>query len=481
MMFSTTSKINKALVCLMCLGVAITDTSCLRADSVAEQISKDFTAVAKHAIPAVVSIQVKIPAKQSTSFFGSGQDNFEFFGNEDFFQRFFGTPRNENKQEQQQTVGQASGFIISQDGNILTNSHVVRDATEISVILNDGREFKGKLVGVDPNTDVALVKIEADNLSYLKLANSDDVEIGQWAIAIGNPLGLQASLTVGVISAKGRYNLDLASIEDFLQTDAAINRGNSGGPLLNIDGEVMGMNTAIVANMGTGGYMGIGFAIPSNILNHVVEQLLKTGSVTRGFLGITLQAIDSDLAQAFGLKNLQGALVADVSKGSPAEKAGLKQGDVIQTYNHKPVTNMGALRNAIALMSPGTRVTLTVLREGKTVEIPVVIGEYPTTTPVAAVKNDNQLGFEVQDLTPDLGRSLGLTEDKGVVITKVDPNSAAAWAGLKKGAIISAINQKRVETVEQFNTVLKDMPHGRPVLLLIKQGDAIRFISLKVG
>lgn len=446
-------------------------------DSLAEQISKDFTAVAKNAIPAVVSIKVTSP---NTSMFDSSDDHNNPLG-DDFFQFFF-SPRQGWKQPQQHGVtGQASGFIVSPDGYILTNSHVVHNATTINVFLNDGREFKGKVIGQDPSTDIALVKIDANNLPYLKLGDSDKLEIGQWAIAIGNMFGLQASLTVGVVSAKGRNNLDLAEREDFIQTDAAINRGNSGGPLLSLDGKVYGMNTAIVTDGGSG-YTGIGFSIPSNMLKHVLDQLIKTGSVTRGFIGVTLQNIDPDLAQAFGLKQAGGALIADVSRGSPAEKAGLKQGDIIQAYNNLPVSNISSLRNAIALMTPGDRISLKVLRNGSAIDIPVQIGNYPTSNPQpAALGSGNQLGFEIQDLTPELAHSLGITENSGVVINKIANGSIAALTGLKKGTVILAINQKKVSSVSQFNEALSETPANKPVLLLVKVGDSIRFISLKVG
>lgn len=436
--------------------------------SLAEKTSQDFTAVAKKAIPAVVSIKVKGTSNQS-------DDASDLFQGEDFFRQFF-SPRRES----QPTEGQASGFIISPEGHIFTNSHVVQKASEIKVTLNDGREFLAKVVGSDSNTDIALIKIDAgEPLPFIELGNSDALDIGQWAIAIGTPLGLRASLTVGVISAKGRNNLDLANVEDFIQTDAAINRGNSGGPLMNIEGKVIGMNTAIVSNMGTGGYMGIGFAIPSNMLQHVRDQIMKNGTVTRGFIGVALQNVDQDLAKAFGLTQTSGALVAEVSRGSPAEKAGLKQGDVIQAYNQIPVTSIGTLRNAIALMTPGTRLSLTVLRNGKTLQIPVEVGTFPDKSSPVALKNGSKLGVEVQELTPDIARNLGLTDETGVVISKVEPNSIAAWAGLKKGALISAVNHKKISTVDQFYQQLQDTPTGNPVLLLVKQGDTTRYLSLK--
>lgn len=446
----------------------------------------DFTQVAKEAIPAVVSITVKETKQQTTTQnpWGSDDDQNNPYGNNDLFKHFFNTPRNGHETQQTPVIGQASGFIVSSDGHILTNSHVVKDATEISVVLNDGREFKGKLIGQDSNTDIAVVQIDAKDLPFLTLGNSGNMQIGQWVVAIGNPLGLQASLTVGVISATGRNNLDLARVEDFIQTDAAINRGNSGGPLLNLQGEVIGMNTAIVSSTGTGGYMGIGFAIPSNMLKHVMDELVTKGSVTRGFLGVILQQMDHNLAKAFKLDRVEGALVADVTKGSPAEKSGLKQGDVVLKYDDQTVTNIATLRNAVALMTPGATVKLTILRDGKTSIIPISIGTFPKDNELknTAEVKENKYGFSVQELSPELAKTLGLTsEDNGVLITKVNVGSPASWAGLKKGALIMSVNQTKISSVDEFNKELDATEKGKPVLLLIKQEGQMRYISLLVS
>lgn len=466
------------------LVLCLTPSSGYSAENInPKQASMDFTSVAKKAIPAVVSIKVKSLTKQKLNFYNpwgtdEDSDSNDLFNN-DLFQRFFGIPKRNQQEEQEHALSQASGFIISEDGYILTNNHVVKDNTEILVTLNNGDEYKAKVIGSDDNTDVALIKIDAKNLPFLKLGNSDDLEVGQWVVAIGNPMGLQASLTVGVVSATGRNNLDLTRIEDFIQTDAAINRGNSGGPLLNLDSEVVGMNTAIVTNMATGGYMGIGFAIPSNILKVVKGELLSNGSLTRGFLGVTLQTVDKGLAEAFGLKKAEGALVAEVAKGSPAEKAGLKQGDIILKYNKLNVNSIAGLRNAISLMKPGTKILLSVLRNGKIEDINVDVGTYPKETAAAESKH-NKYGFEVQNLTPELAQSYGYTEDKGIVISKVNPGSPAAWAGLKKGILILAVNQQKVSTVDEFQKTLEDTEKGKPLLLLVKQGNVVRYISLQV-
>ena len=441
----------------------------------AETQTPSFVEVAKEGIPAVVSIQVKQDSRSGLG--GEGENPFDFF-DDPFFRHFFGKPRRGPEQNYQ--MGQASGFIVTPDGMILTNGHVVQDASEILVKLHDGREFKAVLVGTDPSTDIAVIKVDAKDLPTLRLGDSDALEVGQWVLAIGNPLGLKATVTKGIVSAKGRSNLDIARIEDFIQTDAAINRGNSGGPLITLDGKVIGINTAIVTNMGTGGYMGIGFAIPSNMAKEIMEQLVENGSVSRGFLGVALQQVDADLAQSFNLRKAEGALVAMVSKDSPAERAGIRQGDVIVKFNGKEVTSTGQLRNTVALMKPGTQVQIEVLREGKMVPLTLSIGTFEEEKKVVK-QNENKLGVEVEALTPELARRLGVGEAKGVVISTVQPNSAAAWAGLKKGTLILQVNQKNVTTVEEFFRALETSETGKPVLLLVRQGEAVQYISIRLG
>ena len=464
----------KLLGSLLILAI-VTSSFIYGEDNTAKKVENDFRSVAKKAIPAVVFIKVKSFGKTTDE--EALADPFNFF-NDDLFQ-FFSLPKETSRKPQ---VGQASGFIVSSDGLILTNSHVVKDANEITVALNDGREFSGKVVGQDPNTDVALVRIDAKDLPYLTLGDSNQLEVGQWVVAIGNPLGLQASLTVGVVSAKGRNNLDIVRIEDFIQTDAAINRGNSGGPLLNLDGEVIGINTAIVSNMGLGGYMGIGFAIPSAMAKSDMEQILEKGSVSRGYIGVVLQQMDKDLAQALGLSKIEGALIADISPNSPAQKAGLKQGDIILKYNNIPVSNIASLRNAISLMKPGIPVNLSILHPDKTQsEMAVTVDPFPTTEGLIAGKQENKLGFEIQALTPEVARTLNHPENEGVVISKVQPNSVAAWAGLKKGAIIISVNQQKIHSPEEFYKIFNQTDTNKPVLFLIKQGSNMRFISLKTN
>lgn len=431
---------------------------------------QDFRQVAKQAIPAVVAIKVK--SKPVHAFKQSDLD--DFFGPNDLFRQFFGVPERQATPQ----LGQGSGFIISSDGYVITNCHVVKEANEITVVLNDGREFEATTVGTDQNVDVALLKIDAADLPYLELGDSELLDVGQWVIAIGNPLGLQASLTVGVVSAKGRNNLDITQIEDFIQTDAAINRGNSGGPLLDLDSKVIGMNTAIVSNMGSG-HMGIGFAIPSAMIQHVVAQLRDGGSVSRGFLGVYMQQVDKSLADAFGLESPQGALVGDLEPDSPASKAGIKQGDILLKYNDTPITNIGALRNKIAMMKPGTKVMFSVLRDKSKIEVPVIVGTHPEQDKLAAT-TESELGIHVANLTPDLAKKLGVTQEQGVVISQVEQGSLAAWAGILKGTIILEVNRTPVSSVDSFKKAISAVTQGKPILLLVKQGDLKRYISLKV-
>lgn len=435
----------------------------------------DFRGVAKKAIPAVVSIKVQSKKKQS---FGnpSSEDPFDFFGGGDLW-NFFGIPRRDLRS--QPLEGQASGVIVSPNGYILTNSHVVHGMDDITVQLNDGREFPAKVLGDDTNSELALIKIDADQLPFLTLGNSDDLEVGQWVAAVGNPFGLQATLTVGVVSAKSRNNLDITRYEDFIQTDAAINRGNSGGPLITLDGEVIGINTAIATTTASG-YIGIGFAIPSNMAKNFMDQILSSGKISRGFLGISLQSIDYNLAKAFGLKKVEGALVTNVSKNSAADRAGLQSEDIILRINDRPVENAAALRNAVYLLKPGTQVTLTVLRKDHLIQIPVTIGEFSENTTVAAMPSQkNSLGIEISNITPEVAQQLGNIQDQGVIVTRVDPSSIAAMAGLKKGALILAINRQKIANVDEFNQALAQAPKDRPLLLQIKQGDIYLFLSLQ--
>lgn len=444
--------------------------------AISRQASQNFTQAAKKAIPAVVSIKSTLSDKKAHTRDEYPDDQMDPLQDE-FWRRFFGIPQGPQKQERRPpAVAQGSGFVISEDGYILTNNHVVQGADNVTVTFNDGTEFPAKIVGCDANTDIGLLKIDAKQVPFLALGNSDELDIGEWVIAVGNPLGLQASITVGVVSAKGRNDLDIVPIEEFIQTDAAINRGNSGGPLLNLDGEVIGMNTAIASS--TGGYMGIGFAIPSNLIKHITEEIMKNGKVIRGFLGVTLQKIDPDLAQAFTLNKVEGALVTDIIKDGPADKAGIKPGDIILKVNNQSISNVGSLRNFISLMHPAETVTLLLRRNDKEMTITATVGTHPESEAAQSVVQGG-IGIVVQELSQEAAAQLGYSNDKGVLIKYVDENSIAWTAGIRSGQLILSVNRKPVSTPEEFYKVIQENK-TKQLLLHIKAGQNVRFISLKI-
>ncbi|SGA10916.1 serine protease HtrA [Chlamydia abortus] len=441
-----------------------------------KEISGGFSKVAEQATPGVVYIEscpkCNRPVHPAPGRRGPYDNPFDYF-NDEFFNRFFGLPTQKERPMSKEAV-RGTGFIVSPDGYVVTNNHVVEDAGKIHVTLHDGQKYPAKVIGLDPKTDLAVIKINAEKLPHLTFGNSDNLKVGDWAIAIGNPFGLQATVTVGVISAKGRNQLHIADFEDFIQTDAAINPGNSGGPLLNIDGKVIGVNTAIVS--GSGGYIGIGFAIPSLMAKKIIDQLISDGQVIRGFLGVTLQPIDAELAACYKLDKVYGALITDVVKGSPADKAGLKQEDVIIAYNGREVESLSAFRNAISLMNPNTRVLLKVVREGQVVEIPVIVSQAPQDDGVSAL---NRVGIRVQNLNSETAKKLGMTPDsKGVLIVSVEAGSVASSSGIAPGQLILAVNRQKVSSVEELNTVLKD-GNNESILLMVSQGEIIRFVVLK--
>lgn len=441
--------------------------------------SSAFTSVGKKAIPAVVFIKAEYNHEETVSKSPEEYENpFDFFS-EELYRHFFKGPGYGFKQRAPQQITSGSGFIVSEDGYILTNNHIVEDATKITVIMNNGEELIAKKIGTDPRTDLAVLKIEKKNLPFISFGDSDELQIGEWVIAIGNPFSLQSSLTVGVVSAKGRQDLKIIDLEDFIQTDASINPGNSGGPLLNLDGEVVGVNSAILTR--SGGYMGIGFAIPSKMAKHVMDQIIASGSVKRGYIGIYPQPIDKEIAEAFDLEKSEGVLVAEISPDSPAEKAGLKQGDIILEYNNKKIINAGSFRTAIALMSPGEKIDLKILRDSKYQNISVVLAASPETT--AKAKESTHIGIEVSqlnDLSPELLQKWGYKNKEGLVITHVQPGSLADRAGLAPGMLILQINQKRVSTLEDFHDSLKNIEEKRHILLLIRYKNVTRFITIRL-
>ena len=444
------------------------------------QTSKAFSAVAKNAVPAVVFIKVE-KTVETGSIRGSTAPNqyndpFGFFGDE-FFERFFRDRVPQQPREYRQ-MGQGSGFIISDDGYILTNNHVVGEADIITVKTHDGQEFNAELVGADAKSDVAVIKIDGENLRTLPLGDSDHLEIGEWVIAIGNPFGLTETLTSGIVSAKGRSTVGINDYEDFIQTDAAINPGNSGGPLINLDGEAIGINTAIFSR--SGGSMGIGFAIPINMAKNIKDQLVTEGKVTRGQLGAFISDLTSDVADYFGLASTRGVVVNEVVEGSPAQSAGLEVGDIILKINGRDVEGMGQLRNSIASIEPGTTVDLVVNRKGNEITLPVTIGELSTASArnVDSEVPSRKLGLTLQNLTEDMRQRYGLRQPQGVVITSVAPDSEAFRKGIRPGTIILRVNQKEVSSVEEFNKALQESTKSQKVLLQINEQGYSRFVVL---
>lgn len=440
-------------------------------ESWARTLTPDFVALAKELKPAVVNVSTAktiAPQKQlrrSPSPFGA--DPFE-----DFFGRFY----NEMPQHSYTQRSLGSGFIISGDGYILTNNHVVAGADEIKVKLSDGREFKAVIKGTDEKLDLAVLKIEVkDHLPVAKLGDSDAIEVGEWVMAIGNPFGLAQTVTAGIVSATGRV-IGSGPYDDFIQTDASINPGNSGGPLFNADGKVIGINTAIIA-----GGQGIGFAIPINMAKSVLPQLEKSGKVTRGWLGVGIQAITPELARSFGVKGENGALVAEVTKDSPADKAGLKSGDIILEYNGKPIHEMNALPRYVAATPIGKKVVLKILRNGKKQDVAVTVERLKETAKEssAAAAAVDRLGMTVHALTAELAAQLGLKESKGVVVIGVTPGSVAEEAGIAAGDIIQEINGLRVVSVDDYKRAVAAIKKDDDVRILLRRGDSALFVALK--
>lgn len=445
-----------------------------------KQTGQAFRSVAKKVSPAVVFIK----AEKEVGSAGPGESISPFGGpfDDEFFRHFFGLPPQFEGRRQapkkRQEVGQGSGFLISPDGYILTNNHVAGEADKVSVQLLDGREYPAKIIGNDPGSDLAVIKIEETDLPFLRLGDSETLETGDWVLAVGNPFGLSHTLTAGVVSAKGRSGIGLNDYEDFIQTDAAINPGNSGGPLVNLDAEVVGINTAIFSR--SGGYMGIGFAIPVNMAKQIKSQLIESGEVKRGRIGVYIQDMSKDLADSFGLDEVEGILVTQVMEDSPAEDAGLQQGDLILQVDGDKVDKVATFRNHIALTAPGTRVSLTILRDGKQQAVKVKIGKLETanTSTKSGSSDLPKIGLSLQELTQELAERFGYSGEKGVLVAGVEDGSPAERVGIRRGNLILEINRKRVTTVKQAMGLLQES-RQRTLLLLIRQGDAMRYITIR--
>lgn len=409
--------------------------------------------------------------------FRNPRDFFDFFGGKDFFERFF-RDRFPNREFKQQGLG--SGVIVDKDGYILTNNHVVEGADEIKVILGDKREFDGEIIGTDPQSDIAVIKIEGSDFPAVKLGDSDNLRVGNWAIAIGNPFGLSQTVSVGIISATGRANIGIAQYEDMIQTDAAINPGNSGGPLVNIEGEVIAINTAIFTR--TGGYQGIGFAIPINMAKVIMKSLINIGRVARGWLGVVIQDLSPALIKQFDVSVNEGVLIADVQENSPASEAGIKQGDIIIKYENKNIRDVNHLRNVVAQTEIGKVVTVTALRNGKEKQLKVKIQEQPSDLFAATGPSPSarDLGITVQNLTNELARSLDIEDRSGVVVTEVMPGSPAANADIRQGDLIKEVNREKVDNVEEFRKAVKSSKGESEILFLAKRGDYTRYVILEI-
>ncbi len=400
----------------------------------------------------------------------------EFFGDE-FFDQFFHQKPSEKGYIQQ---GAGSGVIVSDDGYILTNNHVVDNADEVTVRLTDNRTFTAHVVGTDPKTDLAVVKINATGLYPASLGNSDKLRIGEWVLAVGNPFGLANTLTAGIVSATGRANMGIVEYEDFIQTDAAINPGNSGGPLVNLSGEVIGINTAIFTR--SGGYMGIGFSIPVNIAKSILDDLIESGRVVRGWLGVLIQDLDDDLAKSFAYESTKGALVGEVTSNSPADEAGFREGDILVSYDGKKIENTKQLRSLVAQTEPGSKVAMEVFRDGKTERLHVKIGELEgQATSTKGDTPSDDLGMTVRTLTTDIAARLGQSDLKGVIVTEIDPLGPAAKAGIRANDVILKVHNRPVENVSGFREELKKHDLKKGVRLRIQSGSNQRYAFLKTG
>ncbi|MHC4682195.1 MAG: DegQ family serine endoprotease, partial [Planctomycetota bacterium] len=439
-------------------------------------MGKAFATIAEEASPAVVGLRAERTAAQDSSTYR----NWPF--DEDLFDFWFRQPSPRERSPQRRyrerpVTAMGSGFIISPDGYILTNNHMVGDAEKVEIELADDRKFTAKIIGTDPVSDVAVVKIDAEDLPYLELGDSDALEVGEWVLAIGNPLSFSHTVTAGIVSAKGR-SVGLADIENFIQTDAAINRGNSGGPLIDLDGKVVGINTAIV---GATGNIGIGFAIPINMVKHAYKQLREGKSVERGFIGVQLEQLTPGVAASLGLpEETKGVTVSKVVEDSPAEKAGLKPYDVIVEFEGVPVEKSNEFVNRVSMLEPGTRIELVALRDGKRKKFSIKLGTRPAIEELSGDRPTDvfeELGFSVDNLTRDLAERLGYESQSGVLVTEVDPRSQAAEVGLAPGVLIKEVNRRKVSNVREFRQAI-DKAKEKGSALLLAQRERSTFLAL---
>jgi serine protease Do len=447
-----------------------------------KQISEAFEQASAKVSPSVVSIFAEQTVEVQNPF-GMPDEAFRQFFGEDLFKRFFDIPHPQEKKRTVRSLG--SGVIVTEDGYILTNNHVVERADKLSVVVGDKKTYSAKVIGTDPPTDVAVIKIDANNLPLASLGDSDNVIVGEWVIAVGNPFQLMHTVTAGIISAKGRSSVGLAEYEDFIQTDASINPGNSGGALADLEGNVIGINTAITSP--SGGNIGIGFAIPINMAKQVMSSLMTEGKISRGYLALLPQDIDEQLAKALNLKSTEGSLVADVTSGGPADRGGIQRGDIIIAIDGKKVKNSTELRNMVAQIAPGKSVEITLIRDGREMRVKVRLGERPEGPESASSQQaekeeqmSKKLGISIQTLTPDLAEQLGYGNARGVVITDVSSGSPADEAGLQRGDLIQEVNRKEIKSTRDFEEHTKNLKSGDVVALLIRRGENTFFVALNI-
>ncbi len=448
-------------------GKPLLSGALLRGEGDIEARNSTLIQVAKKARPAVVNI--------STTFSGKNQDLRQSpFFDDPFFRRFFGEEfeKRFRPQDSPRQQGAGSGVIVRKDGYIITNNHVVESGDEIQVTLSDKRQFEAEVIGTDPKTDLALIKIEADDLPVLHWGDSQELEVGEIVMAIGNPFGLNQTVTMGIVSAVGRANVGIVDYEDFIQTDAAINPGNSGGALVNLQGELVGINTAIFSR--SGGYMGIGFAIPSHMGKAIQTNLIEHGKVVRGWLGVSIQDLNADLQEQFDAPDQRGVLVSDVVDDSPAEDAGLKRGDIIRKYDSQDVKDSRHLRSLVAETQPNSSVTIHVLRDGDEQNVDVTIAEMPKDLETFASSGEARGKHVLSGITVKPYSS----GEKGVEVTEVKSGSAASRAGIRAGDIIREINRQSVRDISDFQRLTKKLDADDRVLLLIQRGGSTIFLSI---
>ncbi|GJL54121.1 MAG: MucD protein [Nitrospirales bacterium] len=436
------------------------------------QQGQGFAKIANTVTPAVVNITAQKSART-----GLHKNPYESFKD------FFGQPGLPERHQEPFGMGSGSGVIVSPNGYIITNFHVVDGAKEVTVLLVDKREFTGTVVGTDPQTDLAILKIKATNLPYLQWGDVSKLQVGDFVLAVGNPFGLRSTVTQGIVSALGRGGMGISHYEDFIQTDAAINPGNSGGALVNTQGELIGINTAIVSR--TGGSQGVGFAIPASMAQPVFDSLVKNGKVVRGFLGVGIQEVTADLATTLHLKDAKGALVTDVKTGSPAEQAGLQRGDTIVAYQDTAITDPRTLQRAVTLTPIDTSVTMTVIRDGQEHQLHTTISQHPNSRQMAkaeSIQEDEALaGVKVESLDRHMAQRLGVEHQTvGVVVTQVKPGSQADRAGLVRGDIISEINKKPIHSLNDYKENLANLPSHAVALVLIHRNGTPLFLSVRV-